>query len=237
MAKITLIGMTNYDDSFWDALTVPENVDKDTLINNIILEYGELETLYADPSMMFTAIKWWSSKQQWSMDRAMAALLKKYDPLNNYDRTETRNRTVEEGETTSESRTSNSNTSSSSSASSETESESSQSSTGQATETVSAYNSSAYSPKSRTDTTGSQSDIGSGSATTTGSNAGTENTSSNASGDRDRDLTETESVRAYGNIGVTTSQQMLQSELDIAMYNYYNTFAYLFAEDLLIMVY
>lgn len=41
----------------------------------------------------------------------------------------------------------------------------------------------------------------------------------------------------YGNIGVTTSQQMLQSEYDIVYWNIYNHIADLFADELLLQVY
>lgn len=41
----------------------------------------------------------------------------------------------------------------------------------------------------------------------------------------------------YGNIGVTTSQQMLDAELDIARWNLYNQISDLFKTELLITVY
>lgn len=43
--------------------------------------------------------------------------------------------------------------------------------------------------------------------------------------------------RAYGNIGVTTSQQMLDSELTIARFNLYNQIADIIVRDICIMVY
>ena len=43
--------------------------------------------------------------------------------------------------------------------------------------------------------------------------------------------------RAHGNIGVTTSQQMLQSELDIARWNIYEQITDLFLSEFCIMVY
>lgn len=44
-------------------------------------------------------------------------------------------------------------------------------------------------------------------------------------------------ARLHGNIGVTTSQQMLQSELDIATWNLYDHMADLFVNEFLIPVY
>lgn len=44
-------------------------------------------------------------------------------------------------------------------------------------------------------------------------------------------------ARLYGNIGVTTSQQMLQGELDIAKFNLYDQIADIFCEEFCLMIY
>lgn len=44
-------------------------------------------------------------------------------------------------------------------------------------------------------------------------------------------------ARLHGNIGVTTSQQMLQSELDVARFNLYEQIADIFVSEFCIMVY
>jgi hypothetical protein len=53
------------------------------------------------------------------------------------------------------------------------------------------------------------------------------------SADRDFD----HSGRVHGNIGVTTSQQMLQSELDLQLWNVYQHIADIFCKEMLITVY
>lgn len=53
----------------------------------------------------------------------------------------------------------------------------------------------------------------------------------------DDNYTNTHKARLFGNIGVTTSQQMLQSELDIAKWNLYEHIADLFCNEFCIMVY
>lgn len=50
-------------------------------------------------------------------------------------------------------------------------------------------------------------------------------------------LTLTRKARTHGNIGVTTSQQMLQSELDIAAWNLYEHIADIFLKDFVLPVY
>ena len=53
--------------------------------------------------------------------------------------------------------------------------------------------------------------------TTTDSNSGTSTRTDNLAATKDRTLTRS------GNIGVTTSQQMLQAELDIRTYDFYKS--------------
>lgn len=65
------------------------------------------------------------------------------------------------------------------------------------------------------------------------------NTSSvtNSNGGNSGDSNSEHNGRVHGNIGVTTSQQMLQSELDIARFNVYKQITDLFIDELLIAVY
>ena len=246
MAKITLIGMNNYTDgAIWNGLSCPNGIDKTTLINTIMLTYGEMGTLYADPDMMQLAIKTWSDKNAWSMLKAITAINVSYDPLNNYDRTETRTRsengtntgTVRNAGETSESgrRTTSSEVETS------TTTETDRDETNENEHKVSAYDSSTYSADNTDDgsATVDETVTGTGTSEASGTDVTTNSgTNSNLRTDNlAHSVSESETVRAYGNIGVTTSQQMLQSELDISLYNIYDTFAGIFAYDLLLMVY
>lgn len=49
--------------------------------------------------------------------------------------------------------------------------------------------------------------------------------------------TRTHTARMHGNIGITTNQQMIQSELDLRIYDIYETLATMFEKDFLIRVY
>lgn len=63
-------------------------------------------------------------------------------------------------------------------------------------------------------------------------------TSNGSGSDRaDSNNREVRKGRAYGNIGVTTSQQMLQSELDLQRWNLYSNMIDIFKEELLIAIY
>lgn len=62
-------------------------------------------------------------------------------------------------------------------------------------------------------------------------------TTNNGSGTNKRDAKHSRSGRAHGNIGVTTSQQMIQSERDVAMFNIYDIIAESFVENFCLMIY
>ena len=122
---------------------------------------------------------------------------------------------------------------------------------------VSAFDSSNYENKDKQTTAGSNADV---TASQTGSTGGsdvsgkandveTHSTSDKQSGE-DRRITAEQSNdneeeghvtshtgRLHGNIGVTTSQQMLQAELDISRFNLYDEAAYLFLNEFCIYVY
>lgn len=242
MAKITLIGMHNYTDgAIWENVLLPSDFNKEMFINTILLHYGEMETLYADPDMMKFAITNWANINNWNILKAITAINIEYEPLNNYDRTEIRSRagtesgtntgTVTDAGTTGETR--------STSVSTTTRTVTDRDETNETEHKVSAYDSSSYSPDNTDDGSNTLDETVSG----TGSSSGTDTLSGTSGNTRTDNLShskqenEQENIRAYGNIGVTTSQQMLQSELDIALYNIYETFAGIFAFDLLLMVY
>lgn len=131
--------------------------------------------------------------------------------------------------------------------------------TGNQTETGkrAAYNSSAFENDTQTttdNTTGSltatttnTSETGSGSGTETSADSRTgshnEAESRNASESETRNASETTSDsasrkgRAWGNIGVTTSQQMLEAELTIAEWNLYDHITDLFLQEFTIPIY
>lgn len=88
MAKLTLIGMYNFDDTLFDLLTVPSDIDKQTLIDDILLRGGEFEVVYPDLDFLKYSIGAWSRKYQPTFLRWVNVLNKEYNPIENYDRME-----------------------------------------------------------------------------------------------------------------------------------------------------
>ena len=85
---IPLYSFYRWDDTLFELLDVPEGVDKDKLIDNILLEAGERSVIYSDPEFLKAAIGIWSNTYQATFERWANALAIEYDPLENYDRRE-----------------------------------------------------------------------------------------------------------------------------------------------------
>lgn len=192
-AKITLIGMYNYDNTLFDDLQFPEGIDRDLAIQRIINKSEEFELVYADFDYLKDRIGIWGRIWERTFSRWVKALGIDYDPLYNYDRHE---EILEQA-------SSSSNTVTGSDTSSTTENK------------VSAYDSDAFTNKEKDEGKASTSQFGSG----------------------DAKANNLKSARMFGNIGVTTSQQMLRDELDIAAWSMYEHIADIFVDEFCILVY
>lgn len=220
--RLTLIGLYNYDPTLFDALTLPEEYDKDTFIDSLMVEHGEKCVLYSNVDFMKYSIGAWGRKWALELERIAQALQAEYDPIYNYDRYEE----WSDGE----GRKYSSSTNAGHKATDSPDFTVSQTTDGTVEHKVSADNSSDYQPESK--------DI---------TNAGTTKTSG-----KSQDLAETSNSKTedsetrnashkghlYGNIGVTTSAQMVTEVVaQRYQYNLYGTAARLFANELLIGIY
>ena len=219
--KITLLGLEMAlkpeGKSVFDLLELPEGVDKDALTDNITLEAGDFEVLYADPYMFRAAVGVWSKKHLRTFEKWVAALAIEYNPLENYDRFEDYTDTSNKGEKTTAGNTRTLN-----------HEDKETINTGATDEhTVSAFDSGTYQPSDKnvvgntgTDTfnhTGTIKDEGSGSLTANGK--------------------EVHTGRIHGNIGTVTSQKMLGDEIEIARFNLIQQITDLFLTEFTLMIY
>lgn len=242
-AKITLSAFytwfstdTKPNDLFKN-LVLPEGIEKDTLVGNILMRGGEFEVMYSDPDFMQSLIGIWSKKWYRTFDKWIKALNIEYSPLENYDRmedwTDTRNKkdSSSDGSTGSVGMTGNiTDSGSTSHTGSVTDS-------GTIENKVSAFDSSEYQPSDQTTTGNTQS---TSESTTSSNNRGTtENTttSSNLTHSGEEHEGNTHKGRIHGNVGVTTSQQMLEAELKLAEWNLYEHITDLFLSEFVIPIY
>ena len=214
-ATLSVLGLYNFDSSLFDNMQYPTgftNTEKQTVVGNILMECAELEFLYPDFDTAKSAIEIWSRMCVSVWERIFTASKLEYNPIENYNRTEL--------EMISDDRT---DTHSGSDISTLSGSDSNQSSyadtennTGTDTQTnkISAYDSNTLVNHDQNDLTHghSISQFGSGSNSTTYGK--TDTFTHGETIVHDGDISRTN--KTTGNIGVTTSQQMLEQEVEIA---------------------
>lgn len=217
----------------FELLSLPDGIDKDTVVADILQTSSEFEVMYSSPQFIHDSIRYWSKKWFWTFDKWIKAINIEYQPLNNYDRHEewTDNNTHSDDDTLTSKRTGSAEIS----GTSEGENASHNEGTSDVETRKSAFDSSSYSPYENV-TSASSDD---------GRITNKDTTSSKSDNTDDYDETknnkgEYENVHKgymYGNIGVTSSQDMLQQELDVAMFNLYDRITDIFIQEYCIPVY
>lgn len=195
---LSILGLYNYDNSIFDLLTLPEGLDKTTLIKSICAELADMELLYPNPEVMKDLIGVWSVGCQYEWEKLLESMNFEYNPIDNYDRTETRTLT---------SQGSGSGTDGGSDSLSTTKQHTSQE---QDTGKITAFNSGSLTDKNQS--------TGTSSATDT-------ETASTQYGKTKQETfskSDSETIRAHGNIGVTTTMQMIREQRDIVKFNLYD---------------
>jgi hypothetical protein len=194
MAILSLLGIYNQSPGVLapEAFPLPEGLTHDVLDPLLLAETAELEILYPEPTTLTTVITAWSRARLPAWSKMYTAMIAEYNPIHNYDRTET----------WSENREGSSERSGSNESSGQSSGQSSGS------QDVAGYNAAgtvASVPKSHE----------------TGSSSG----SSSQDGSWNEDGTNSDTVehsgRITGNIGVTTSQQMITAELELRQTDIY----------------
>lgn len=79
----------DYDDSVLDGLELPDDMDRTTLIKELLINTAELSVIYSDPEFLKDMIEYWSLSRIEVWNKLWELAREEYDPLVNYDRTET----------------------------------------------------------------------------------------------------------------------------------------------------
>ena len=210
---LSILGLYNYDNTIFDLLTLPEGMDKTTLVKSICAELADMELLYPNPEVMKDLIGVWSVGCQYEWAKLLESMNFEYNPIDNYDRTETRTLT---------SQGSGSGTDGGSDSLSTTKQH-----TGQEQDTgkITAFNSGNLADKNQS--------TGTSSATDT-------ETASTQYGKTKQETfskSDSETIRAHGNIGVTTTMQMIREQRDIVKFNLYDIITEEFKLRFCVLVY
>ena len=226
------MGLNNYDNSLFDNLRF-ENVDHETMVNTILLNCGEFEVLYPNIETLKNMFTLFSNKWSRTVSKWVSALNTEYKPLENYDRYEKfggSETELENGKEThltngNETITNNGNTILSRSGTDNNDTENK----------TSAFNANDYQPNEKTIT---QINYGSSDKNDVNlSQTRTPNITEIRTPNIKRTRTPNLENHIHGNIGVITSQQMLESELQLQYWNLYNKISNLFMKEFCIMVY
>ena len=87
--NLSPLGLYNWDHTVFDLMQIPEALDKDTLVDNLLAETAELEVLYPNPVVFKNLVGVWSAKQIDIWNRLYATTQYEYNPIENYNRYET----------------------------------------------------------------------------------------------------------------------------------------------------
>lgn len=180
-----------YDDTILDGMIVPDGINRDEVVACILEQYGQQALVHPDPEYMRQYVPIWSKRRVEIWTKLFKTTELEYNPIENYDRTE---EITEHRETGRKTDTSTTMTGGDTTAGEST-----------AAHDVSAENADNYQPDSK-DTANDNTVI---------------NHNSNTAGQIGEAGTDsfTHSNHTHGNIGVTTSQQMIAAERDIVRYS------------------
>lgn len=210
-ATISLLGLKRLNDGILGELVVPAGVDVELVKDNLLAETAELEVIYPDAIFMQAMIGRWSAKELPIWERLYKTTLLEYNPIENYDRMEEWTEAEDTKKNTEADATGTSKTDTDGTSTRESNTD------GVINDQkyVSAYNETDFTPTERDNNTqneknnSEQKDVGTVSVKTSAENTTDETGNRNL----------LRKGRAHGNIGVTTSQQMIEAERDVALYN------------------
>lgn len=258
-AFFSVLGMYNHEEEIFADFRVPEGLDRTTAIHKILFDNAELGLVYTDPAIFPTLIKNWTDSNFYSWERAFQALQSEYNPIHNYDRHE---EWTDSGTGTSENTRTHSGSDTDvtdgtvvetpdiqfdTALTRNTQDETTHDTT--VTHNEAGYNEGNTPVYAYDDKT---------SGTETVKHTGTDNTLEKDTGtyttDNDTTVTHTynnevvddgstskqdeHEGRIYGNIGVTTTQKMIEEEMELrTKYNLYDMISMSFRSNFCIMVY
>lgn len=220
-AKLTILGLYNFDDGIFDRMVLPTGVSSEQVVDDILLECAELELLYPSWDLMELAIYRWSQKSQYKWEKLFATEGLEYNPIWNKDGT------ITETETKTGTGTAQSEESSETSGTDKQIANTDHDTTDELK--VSAFDTSTYNNREQRtvneDTSTEATSVGKAESSRSGTS-----------------VSQNEEGRSYerieqGNIGVTTTQQMIKEEREVSDFSIYDVIVQDFKERFCVIVY
>lgn len=230
--------------NLFEGLKLPEGspLDRDTMINDILMRCGLNYPNFADPKVMKSAIAVWSAKNQYTFVHIAKIYEAEYSPIENYDRYEdmSTNRDRKMDDDTTNKGSKYENAFGNNNVTNDLLQEHSGKDSTVDENTTSAYDASTYQPenKSTSDLTHGEkiADTGTVATNTTQTKSTTNDATTNKDIVENEKTTQKNHIR--GNIGVMTATAMQEAEYELlGKFNPYSFISGLFENDLTLFVY
>lgn len=229
---LTVYNLLRWNENFFENCPLPDGIESDILIDTITKMYGPFDVFPSNPKVIKHYCESWFRRKFEIFKKMYDTTLFEYDPIENYNRMETydeknddtEKRTSDRVMTGEEGRNTNSNSQTTDHTTVE------DTSIGE----VSPYNAETFANDAKS-TSNTESNI-------------TSNTDSMLTDNVDRKVTNTDSdnikndrhkyygLHAHGNIGVTTTQEMIKQERECVLYDVYLEIARMWAFEFVVMV-
>lgn len=220
-ASLSILGLYEWNTDIFANLVLPEGIDRDILIPEIVTECSDFPLLYPDYDFMKMLIGVWSQKELKIWSDLYRSENFQYNPIENYDRYEeiTREISSESESTETASNTAN-----------ETVNRTGNGTTsGTSTNSATAYNSITFQDAAKNTTSGTTTDTEQGTTANTASGSGSSDASSSG--------TETVDSHIHGNIGVKTAMAMIEEFRAVSEFCTYDYIVRSFKNRFCIQVY
>lgn len=230
----TLKDFIAWDATVLDGVVVPEGMDAELMKNTLMMRCGELTSHWSSPGTFKAATTHWFLTHQWNIQHLYNLLLAEYNPIHNYDRDETI--TIDVGENGGRGYNSEVTSTGDTSGNSTRTPNLTSSDDTTVKRNVSAFDSSEYQPRDEDVTDSTRTETG------TDNIESHDETSNNTATDYQEQTVnnrnENHVNHMEGNIGITTTQQMMQEEIALMKgFNLYDTVASMFEDDMMVLVY
>lgn len=84
--NMSVLGLYQWDDTIFDNLVIPSDLDATIVTDNILAECAELEVLYPNPTVFKALVGVWSRKENPVWEKLWATTQYEYNPIENYNR-------------------------------------------------------------------------------------------------------------------------------------------------------
>lgn len=236
-ASLSIYGLYEFNDEIFDNLELPEGMDKDILIPQILADCSDFALIYPNYDFMKMMIGVWSKNEGHIWKRLYESELIEFNPIENYDRHESLTRAV----TSNSKGTSRGNTSTVQTDNTEEQSENNSvtntNSNGEQINSQTAYDSGTFkdTSKARSESTGNSANVSSERGNTNATSAGT--TDRNDSTENKSAGNEVVTSHVHGNIGVTQAADMLERYREVIPFCTYDYIVKSFKNRFCVQVY